>query len=462
MPRHLLAYAGLIAALSPLTAQAAVDTPRVRTDWTIEQIAKATAAAWPALADEKLDMAFYRSAQILASDGRRAWLIDAHGHRAIDAKAVRALDLPPDGGTYAPLEWQGKPTVYLGMAGDLADAKNRCPTREPCHTWEDLFSLATHEALHFYGQNNWHEQAETSRATPFPIETTPRQYRGQLLLRLRDAIDGKPQALGQASYWLKRWQAEYPEEARNIADTDRMEGVAMYVDRLAVLLANRAPRYSAQWRRILLKQADHDLEYRVGISVDEESYTLGALASALLDRRGVSWWQRVAAGATPLDLLLQGEPPIVNDADQALNERIRQVVQRRLGWIGLAISPFVQTWQASDSRILLLPDSALRGSYQSAGFFSLSHGPRTLIHRFDATLALSGGRARIKSATVAQIGAAFDCAPGSDRFYAIALTPEELSPSRDGRLRLENERFSIDIPFPQQSGAQPRMYCAQA
>ena len=440
------------------SASAAVDTA----DRYIAHLAQSAADVWPVLARETPDMAFYRRLQILASDGQRAWLIDAEGHRAIPFEPVRQLNLPADNGLFNPIEWEGKPTIYLGIQGEADWHARQCNLADTACPVADNFLLATHEAFHFYGQKGWKVPSIVTRGTPYPVLATPRQYRAQLLRRLHEAVAGQPNALGHASYWLQRWKTEFPDEARDGIAADNLEGSAEYVGALAGLIAEGVPRNTPAWRQRLLQQGNPD---NYPSDTDDESYPLGVLAGSLLDRHGVAWWPRVATGETPVDILLGTVAPVVDRADTALFDRIGREADDRAVRARYEIEPFLARWRHEASRILVIPENSMKGSFtmsEGGGFFRLRQAPQRLQLRFSATFAPRDGHILASGITVAEVDAAKHCQIDGTTFLAIPLTPQEMARDSDGRLRLRKAGLSVDIPYPAQSTLDPRIYCASA
>lgn len=351
-----------------------------------------------------------------------AWLIDANGANPVDNQAeVYALRLPIANG-FAKLLWKGRPTVYLGIADD---------TRHDQQTVPDAFTLATHEAYHFFAQNQAAEWADTtstsSRAADLPLQFVPRQYRAQLLLQLQQAIKSvnvRQNALGHASYWYQCWKREFPAEASRIALIDRIEGSAQYVGFIGQLLAEGHTFSSPHWQSDMQAQALVDIikkqeknQYKP-LSIAQESYFPGQLSGVLLDLAGVVWLPRVAQGETPLAILLEPVAPIAERGDTALNAHIQQAVENKSRQAQEQLAPFLRLRLAKKTQYLLLPDTSMQGSFTLHDDYRIPPDPAE-IQRISATFNPEEGRVVADNAWASTIH--YDCGQGFRSWHCLPV-----------------------------------------
>ena len=444
----------VVLAAGSIAVQAA---DRVGTEAYVRRMTEATVAAWPLLAKMFKTTRVFADVQLLVSDGQRAWLMNARGGQELDMAAVDALGLPFEYRRFEKIQWQGRPAVFIGLGQDLPDIelqRLKHPEAVP-----ELFDLATHEAFHFYAQDDWARSPMSERSTLYPAVVEPRLYRNKVIRHLLAATRGELDALGYASYWYRRWLNEFADEAERIRDTDRSEGSARYVELVAQLLATRLEPRSAEWEARLLRQliplgrADY-------LAVDHESYTLGLLSGFLLDRQRLDWLPHVAQGATPLELLLESVAPIVDVPDESLGLRIQESLVRVNGQAAEVLEPFLQRFNDSAGRHLLVPGTAMKGSFGSTQSFHLAGMSETIETGVDALFALKDGRIGFRAATVAT---QFTAKCGrEDLYWLLALTEADFQGSSShGRLRVRRDDLDVDIPYPAKVVDSERSWCAQ-
>lgn len=419
-----------------------------------ERMAAATASAWPKLATmERLknQTGFYARAQILLYDGVSAWLIDANGYRPVAAGPVQALGLSSDYLNFAELLWENRPTVYIGMGQGLPDEEAR-RMRDPGAVPE-LFALATHEAFHFFGQENDWQLDVGSRDSRYPLQAQPRQYRHHLLKALHASLQGDTQALGKARYWHERWQSEFAQEARQIRFYDIIEGTASYIEGLAQAFAGGEAGRPEAWAKGAFPRADV-------LSLDGESYALGALAIYILDRRDAKGWQAIIDGQTPVQRLLATVPQVVDVPDAALEQRISEHVDAQNRELALLIEPVIAQLKHPDTVRVMVPMSAVAGSMMYSGSYQLEQGADSIWLGFSAQLSPSGGRVTFKGRTIT--GAVSNACGEKDEFLVVPIAASEFPSGPAERLRLKGDGFEIDTPFPVKGASAEPIWCIAA
>ncbi|WP_095195674.1 hypothetical protein [Pseudomonas sp. Irchel 3A7] len=409
----------------------------------IERMATASAVSWPELAtleEMKEQTGFFADLQVLVYDGVNAWLVDAKGYRAIAPEPVEALGLPSDFGKYEKLSWNGRPTVYMGIGTALPEVEMQKLITQPAAVPE-LFLLATHEAFHFYGQQNW-PMNDGSRAERFPIQIPPRQYRKHLIEALHAAVRGGVEELGKARYWYDRWRTEYAREAVEIHDNDIIEGSAKYVEVLAEMVATGAVDQSQAWNTAVMARSPNAAD----TPADGESYLIGALAGYLLDRQGTQWWQRVTQGDTPLQLLLEPMAAIVDIPDPELNQRITQALNDRNQSLETIIGPFIGQLRHPDTVRLLVPSVSAAGSLSTSGLYRVEDLSGEILTHYSQQFSPAMGRITMDNVVAAAIISESCGEIGG--FIMVPITARELAEARAERLRINREGVEIDVPFP--------------
>ncbi|WP_248799155.1 hypothetical protein [Pseudomonas sp. MWU13-2105] len=429
---------------------------RAGTEAYVRRMTEATVMAWPMLAKMFETTQVFADVQLLVSDGQRAWLMNARGGQELDMPAVEALGLAFEYRRFEKIEWQGRPAVFIGLGRDLPEVelqRLKHPEAVP-----ELFDLATHEAFHFYAEDDWARGPLSERSTLYPAVVEPRLYRNRVIRHLLAATRGELDALGRASYWYRRWLNEFADEAERIRDTDRTEGSARYVESVAQLLAMGLEPRSPEWEARLLRQLS-PLGRADYLAVDHESYTLGLLAGYLLDRRRLDWLPRVAQGETPLGLLLGPVAPISDSPDELLGRRIQESLDGVNDQAAELLEPFLQRFNDPASRHLLVPGTAMKGSFGSGHSFRLAGMAETIETGVDALFALKGGRIGFRAATVAtQVKAS--CGR-KDLYWLLALTEADFQGGAHGRLRVRRDGLDVDIPYPARAIDSPRSWCVQ-
>lgn len=421
----------------------------------VERMATATAAAWPKLAAMerlKKQTGFYAEAQILVYDGTAAWLIDANGYREIVPETVKALGLPSDYKTFAQLSWDERPTVYMGLGQGLPEEEAQHLLGNPAAVPE-LFALASHEAFHFFGQKDW-QLTSGSRSARYPAQSLPRQYRQHLISALYASLQGDADALGRARYWHDRWQAEFALEAQEIRYYDIVEGTAEYIEGLARHLASGAPDTPEAWAQNVRTRFPE----AAVLSMDGESYALGALAIYLLGGMDESGWQAIVEGQAPAERLLASVVQRVDVPNAMLNQRIAEQVSERNRHLATAIDPVVAQLQRADTLRLLVPMAAVAGSINLSGSYRVEQVPEELFVDLLARFSLPQGHVTFDGATVA-LAVSESCGEEGG-FAVVPFAAWEFAERQAGRLQLKRPGMEIDVPFPEKGD--DNVWCVRA
>ncbi|SEH86109.1 hypothetical protein [Pseudomonas asplenii] len=443
-----------LAAASVAVSAAPSAAAELTTEAYVLRLVQATRTAWPELARYHQTTRVFARIQLLASDGRRAWVMDAQGGREVEMAKVRDLGVSYEYQRYRKLLWRGRPAIFIGL-GEAPPASERQRLKDPLAVPE-LFSLATHEAFHFYVEADWLPLPGAERSISYPASAEPRLYRNRIIHQLLAAVQGRSEGLAQASYWYRRWLDEHAEEVQRLRQTDRSEGSARHVESIANLLARGLHPRSAEGAQLMLEALAHQAQTDF-LAADLESYVLGDLAGYLLERQGVDWLARMAQGETPLAMLLESVTPVAAPADEAMERRIRKAIAAANRQAAQAFEPFLQRFHDPAGGHLLVPNRAMSGSFEVSNSYRLTTQPGTIEVGVSAGFALADGRIDLRAATVAtQLKSA--CGR-EDLYWIVALAPAELEKTAEGRLRLERADLTLDIPYPQRSVEAPRSWC---
>ncbi|BBP80186.1 hypothetical protein CCU68_20305 [Pseudomonas gingeri NCPPB 3146 = LMG 5327] len=427
------------------------------TDAYVRRMIEATQVAWPALAGFNQATRVFADIQLVTSNGRRAWVMNAQGGREVEMAQVTALGLSHEYQRYRKIRWQGRPAVFVGL-GEALPEDERQRLKDP-RAVPDVFSLATHEAFHFYAEDDWVVGPGAERSVLYPASAAPRLYRNLIIRHLLAAAQGQPDGLARASHWHRRWLSEHADEARRVGNTDRSEGSARHVESVARLLAQGVRPDSAEWSTLMLealvRQGREDY-----LTADHESYVLGDLAGYLLERQGVDWLPRVARGETPVAILLGSLPPLATPADEVLSQRIDAAVAKANRQAAQAFEPFLQRFNDPSGARLMVSNRAMQGSFEIVQSYLLAAQPEKIEVGVRAGFAFRDGRIELRAATVAS---RLQEACGREDFYWIlALTADELEKGDDGRLRVERDDLKLDLPYPVRAVDDPRIWCIEA
>ncbi|MDK2122766.1 hypothetical protein [Parachitinimonas caeni] len=428
------------------------------TDYYIQRISAAAEKAWPSLdaiwggVNEK--DAMYRNLVLVVADGRQAWEIDRDGSRPISYEKISARQLPNEYGTYQKLEnWrEGRFALFISLGETLDQAELAKIRAEPAAI-PFIFTLATHEAMHYYLQDKWQLDGDkASRSTRLPIAVEPRVLRNHLARSLERAAQGNLADLGHASYWYQKWKQQYPEEVLQIHWGDIVEGSATYIEMVAETIAKGHAFGSSQYHAAVNEKIQQSAEVIPDIAL--ESYRLGALAGHLLDRQGRQWKSQVEKDQSPLDILLHNIAPVPEALDLQLERELKlkiaqqsQEAEDRLG-----IFKFVENIRQANTAKVFIPNSKMVVS-ELAGLYSIADFAYE-ITGYSAQVHLTGGSLTAKSATMAMISDLSYCGePGG-----LFVLPNGMPDPDQGRLKFSSAQLSMDVPYPVLD-ASGKVYC---
>ncbi|WP_103064053.1 hypothetical protein [Actinomyces qiguomingii] len=275
----------------------------------------------------------------------RAWAISTEGHRELKAEEFADIE-PPS--SYGKVTFEGQPSITLNL-GQAASASNgpghgeeeaasmnstpsitatgsSAPTADLTDPATFAFALMTHELVHFYYQGEINVSASSSRDTPYPYEARPRTLRRMLLDRLRLAAteaDKRAEHLGHARHWLDTWKSEYSQEAQDIHHYDIAEGVARYVEYMALSIQADQSAEQLQARQAPLLGSES-----LDVSVDVESYAFGFVTGVLLDATKPDWKNGFyASDKTLTELLLEDVTAVPEEVDPAVSGKVDELIK---------------------------------------------------------------------------------------------------------------------------------------
>lgn len=198
------------------------------------------------------------------------------------------------------------------------DSKENDSTRKK----ESSLELLLHEAFHSIDQDSPRWKRTFNLKSRFSEETatcTPRKYRGHVKYYLEKALRENTNSknykifLQKAAYWHKKYTKNFPEEFKIANKTDISEGTAEFVETMGYALAKKGCQ--ATKKELLTEFTEHYFKTKnfpklIG-KPDLESYSIGSLSSALLERNSFPDWQKKVENTTsPVQLLLSDIPPI--------------------------------------------------------------------------------------------------------------------------------------------------------
>lgn len=275
------------------------------------------------------------------------------------------------GGNYSFPSFEGRDAVaYYLNADNLKNVGDRADV--------ESFRTIVHEGFHHFGQSGWSTAEASQRGTLYPISSTPRLYRRMMFDRMKEYFTsgGKSVSnLAKAAYWNKKWKSEFPDEYR--ASVDRPEGTAKYVDTVAGVIASGGCQMTeADVYAGILAALNNEMGYLVSatsLRLDNEAYDLGTLAALTLRfiHRDANWFQRVAKGDSPLDILLGS---LTVSEDEIPNELKTQFQQS-----ALLHNTTISGWLDNDLRLIKSAD-AIRVVPNDESFQSGSYNPKGFFH----------------------------------------------------------------------------------
>jgi hypothetical protein len=344
--------------------------------------------------------------RIVIGDGRTARLITVEGVKNLGAADLtrHQVEIPPSGSLYT--NWDGHPAVVINSADPsyAQEAKD-----ERASLSEILFGAATDELFHSWQQRGRPLNGYAMRGTEYPLAVTPRLYRAMIYEDLVAAVHDskqKQQRLANAAYWYGKWQKSFADEAKRAVPTDASEGAAGYFDAVAAAMVRGADRKKPEELRehVGYQSLEQGMDLR-RLSVDGEAAPLGALAGLLLDGRpekphAVPWQRQVAAGQTPLNLLLQGVAPVPEQPSDGLRQAIQDELAKQNSDLIPRFNPLVRSYNDSGDALLLVPLETATGDLETGGYYTTKNVPYTMLSRLSGTFRFPSGRLTAKEASV--------------------------------------------------------------
>lgn len=360
-----------------------------------------------------------------------------NGNGRGDLTTVTHGDLPPDfrkdGWNVG--SWQGSPTLSISLRDFGGDP-------------DTLAYLIIHEGFHHLVQNSWRNPYESLRGSTYPEEWHARYLRRRIMASLFKAFTGDDlEALGHAIWWLKQYEKEYPDDARENRDTDITEGTAETAGLLGSALGKQGCAASNRqileelrpWIRDLWKKRWDNLDYELTIR-DGESYAIGALAGLILESRGIPWKERAAAGETPMEILAGEATPLPDVDDPVLAARVWDHYRQRNEEFGSLVGGYLTASGSREYLHLAVPlDWTVGGTLGGKGFLNFRGGKgfRRLViaANGDFTAADNVPRVRIHDALAELAKGAYPF--GHAEGYLVTLIPA------DSLERIDDGSFSI-------------------
>lgn len=299
------------------------------------------------------------------------WLININGWRQVSADEVGKF-IPPNVENFSFRKILGRDGIVITI-----DSKKLPQSQDA------IFRLATHELVHYLFQKAVHLDTEAeNRDTPYPLDYRPRLYRFMTIRSLQQAVHNPKQTiyLCHAKYWFDKWRNEFGNEYRRIKTTDIVEGSASYIEMMSVVVEKN--KNLAQLRETLLP------EFRITpdavLSLDDESYLLGAAAGVLLDSHRPAWKKTFYRdNVTPAELLLNGVKDcqmsfVTSSFENVIRLKVAQE-NERLAKLFVTIDRAISN---PDIPWLRLESSYQQGSMSNEGFYRLKN--RSVILRMTA------------------------------------------------------------------------------
>ena len=185
---------------------------------------------------------------------------------------------------YEKSEYDGKPVTYVSYCDPSPKEREKYKKylNDAQSIALDHIDTFYHESFHFYIQGkDWGNPESKDRDQVYPIDFGPRTYRvlaNLMLIRAFDNFNNKAlrdEYYGRAKYWHEKYNSEFVDEFKRISLNDINEGTANFFGKAVIhsIFSNWQP-----FER-LANEA-------LATTIDGESYSLGAVAIALLQKEG--------------------------------------------------------------------------------------------------------------------------------------------------------------------------------
>ena len=250
--------------------------------------------AWPddsVLSEDKFNLMMVRFTKEDLSD-IRMFLVNAQAKNEIpnapqvaatDPGVKKAIEEMVSRG-YEKSEYDGKKVTYVSYCDPSPKEREKYKKylNDPQAIALDHIDTFYHESFHFYIQgNDWGNPESKDRDQVYPIDFGPRTCRVLVNLMLIRAFDNyadsakRAEYYGRAKYWHEKYNSEFGNEFKRISLNDINEGTANFFGKAVIhsIFSNWQP-----FER-LANEA-------LATTIDGESYSLGAVAIALLQKEG--------------------------------------------------------------------------------------------------------------------------------------------------------------------------------
>lgn len=410
----------------------------------VDAVRLAVQKVWPRL-NTVWGTDIYNDLRLVMADKEQAWAIDSKSIISIPYEEIKKRSLPVEFMYFKKIDWSDKrPTLFVSM-GEFLPTDEGTVFRSEGRSIPFLFNLATHEAFHYFVQDNIWKKAEggkITRATPFPLEATPRLYRNSIIHALYASLRGEPDGLAHARYWYELWMKHYPEEVMNIRQTDIDEGTARYVELSAEVMAKDAPLDSPMFDHLIMEKLNSD-GHSLYTSADSESYIIGAMAGFILNREKINWQPRVISGKTPLELIMENVSPVKQAPDRNLEKKLDDYSERENKLIRHDMIEISKNYR-NPKIIKFFISSNNSGSMSvNGGFYRIKEIPHDVILGLSMSGRLPYGHYAIKNMPAVSVDGRQGKNGGIMVFYN-----EKLPGSVNGRLHINTKNLFIDIPYP--------------
>lgn len=287
----------------------------------------------------------------------KAWCLNTNGKKLLKKKEYESIEIPMPGG-YSKIEFEGKPSISISFDKLLLEMFN-----DDCSDF--IYTLATHELIHFYYQENINING--TRFVKFPQEFEPRVYRTMIYKNLAKAYiheESKEVYIAKAKYWYDKWLNKYPEEYKNIKCTDIGEGQAKYFE---CSVSGISPGINQEKKNEFLKNnIDLDMYFT---TIDGESYELGYVAGLVLDGVKPGWKKNfLISGKTILEVLFENKKSIIDLDYIETKYKIKIEIEKLNKKNGGKIAGTIKALKDPNISYLKINQKYLVGSYEVKEF----------------------------------------------------------------------------------------------
>ena len=282
--------------------------------------------------------------------------------------------------TFCHIDLDGKKCTMLQSSikrYDMMDQALITMGYKPLSTLEKVcenLAVFYHEAFHQYVQSSslgWTEDKTAyNRDNSFPIVYEPRIYRKLALFALKKAwLDPSQKATqyARAKYWIQKYEAAFPEEAKGIKPTDINEATAEYFGR--TIVHSVVPEYPEL----------HDIDtINLSADLDGESYMMAVAINLLFrDGRQAEAIATMTAGKmTPINILLK-DVAVPANYDESQDAADIEIIRKAMDKIWGSDAPIFQslaklTDQHRSGKSVYLAIRSLDGYSSSKGSYTLT------------------------------------------------------------------------------------------